>query len=632
MDAKPHGAEVNRHAPPRTDVLALIDEMERSVASLRAVHDELDGQRSSTASLADERDGLLENSLAAQARIAHLSCEREEFHAALERARTDIAALKQQLHDAASMNVQWEAECASRASLCSVAEQSLDLLREQYEKASSDASRAQAECESLRASFDSLVIAGGSADQVNASTQALLGEKEALVAEYEDRVASLRRDCEARSRELESAQTNLRLATERLAVLAKHTVEQARKIAELQGLLAAVRTTGIANATASNAWDAERTALTDAFDAERTALHEQMAAVNETQQVAGADTSELLVLRAELARRAEFLTHRKETLHKYRAALRTRKAEWGAREIEIARAVEKKINEVREEARSDAKRDADQRVHEAVTEMQRGGGVPSVTMEEFHRRVREEEERQERERLEMSESRRLLTESEHELVRRYSAARGGMVLALSCIGIAVCASTAWWLSGELAPKTETATVDLAVTSRSGDTNAREAADPSAIIKFIEQAPADPAFHAAVAARLQDRGFTPAQANAEADLLAEHLKVDASNGAFVHLMYAGDARARMVLDTATTTLVNDVNKAPERKQDFLRVSIAGLRQDSGHVVFSESRAMADPGRALRAASIFGGAFGLALLVGFGGWACARRMPKSMEAVD
>ena len=65
MDAKPHGAEVNRHAPPRTDVLALIDEMERSVASLRAVHDELDDQRSSTASLADERDGLLENSLAA---------------------------------------------------------------------------------------------------------------------------------------------------------------------------------------------------------------------------------------------------------------------------------------------------------------------------------------------------------------------------------------------------------------------------------------------------------------------------------------------------------------------------------------------------------------------------------------
>ncbi|MSR41053.1 MAG: hypothetical protein EXS10_04030 [Phycisphaerales bacterium] len=591
MDATPQSGEVKRSASARTDVLALIDEMERSVSTLRAVQDAMDDARSSTISLADERDALLESSLAAQARIAHLSCEREEFRSAMEIAR--------------------------------------------------------AECESLRASYDSLAIAGGASDEASASLQSILDQKETLlyemreslaraeanVADYESRVAGARRESETRMREAESAQTSLRLATERLGVLAKHTVEQARKIAELQGLLAAA---GTSSATTDNsARDAERASFEKKLAEAAEALRAERERAR-TSETGDADTSlamaELLALRGELALRAKFLEHRRETLRKYRVALRARRGEWSAREAEIGRAVERKINEVRDEARSDARRDADQRVREAVAEMQRGGGVPSVTMEEFQRRVREEEERQERDRLELSESRRLLSECEHELVRRYSAARGGTVLALSCIGIALCAWNAWWLSGELAPTTEIATVDLAVTSRSGDASVREEANPAPIIALLERAPADPAFHAAVGTRLQDRGFTPGEALAETKLFAEHFKIDASNGAFVHLMYTGDARARIVLDTATTTLVQEANKAPERKQDFLRVSIAGMRQDSGRVVFSEARAMPDPGRSLRAASIFGIGFGVAMCIGFGGWAFARRVPKTMDAMD
>ncbi len=654
MDALPQNGKLHRPASARTDVLALIDEMERSVSTLRAVQDALDCERSSAAALADERDGLLENSLAAQARIAHLSCEREEFRKALEESRGEVMSLKAAAVATASMNAQWEAECASRATICTAAEQALDSLRAECAQQQAIASQARAECESLRASYDSLAIAGGASDEASASLQSLLDQKEgmlrevraslasaeALASDLETRVATARRESEARSREAESAQGNLRLATERLAVLAKHTVEQARKIAELQGQLAAGRSGETASESA--AWDTERANFESRLvvaakelrdEREMNAQMRATAASNaHAGEVASPELAELAAMRRELARRAAFLEHRRETLRKYRAAVGARRAEWGAREAEIARAVERKINEVREEARVDAKRDAEQRVREAVAELQRGSGVPSVTMEEFQRRVREEEERQERERLEFSENRRLLAESEHELSRRYSVTHGTSVLALACIGIALCAWSAWWLSGELAPQREIASVDLAVSSRSGDMSAREEADPTPIVALLQRAPQDATFHATVATRLQDRGFTAGEALAEAKLFTERFKVDTSNGAFVHLTYVGDARARTVLDTATTTLVQEINKAPERKQDFLRVSIAGLRQDSGRVVFSEGRAMSDPGRSLRAASIFGIGFGIALCVGFGGWAVARRTPKTMESLD
>ncbi len=654
MDAVPQSGKLHRPAAARTDVLALIDEMERSVSTLRAVQDALDEERSSAATLADERDDLLEQSLAAQARIAHLGCEREEFRRAMEQAQSEVKSLKASAIDAASVNAQWEAECASRSALCSAAEQSLEALRAEFAQKQSEASQARAECDSLRASLDSLAIAGGASDEASASLQSLLDQREnslsevraslaaaeALATELETRVATAKRETESRARESETAQANLRLATDRLGVLAKHTVEQARKIAELQGQLAASNCSDAA--TDDSAWAAERTALEARIAAANDELRMQRevqaqweanaASSGQPSEAVAPAAQELAALRRDLERRAAFLDHRRETLRKYRAAVGARRAEWGARETEIARAVERKINEVREEARADAKRDAEQRVREAVAELQRGSGVPSVTMEEFQRRVREEEERQERERLELSENRRLLSESEHELSRRYSTTRGGTVLALSCVGIALCAWCAWWLSGELAPKTAIASLDLAVTSRSGDVNAREEADPAPILAFMQQAPKDPTFHSTVAARLQDRGFTNAEAIAEMKVLPERLKIDSSNGAFVHLTYVGDARSRMVLDTATTTLVQEVNKAPERKQDCLRVSIAGLRQDSGRVVFSEGRAMPDPDRTFRAAGIFGAGFAIALCLGFGGWAFARRAPKMMEALD
>lgn len=210
------------------------------------------------------------------------------------------------------------------------------------------------------------------------------------------------------------------------------------------------------------------------------------------------------------------------------------------------------------------------------------------------------------ERRELEDLRTILAASEQALARRAAGTRLVTTTALASAFLAVAAALSWHVAGAVAPPPALATVDLVVASRAPEAQ-RDAESPDAkpVADWLSAHLADERFVGVVAGRLGDLGRTAAESAALVDRLADRVTV-ASDGPHVRLALRGSGPEATVatLDAVATATVQESNRLPERRSDFLRIAIANAGQEVGRAVFAKSAPLPDPDRLGRAGIAFG----------------------------
>jgi|GEM_PF-1467250 len=266
-----------------------------------------------------------------------------------------------------------------------------------------------------------------------------------------------------------------------------------------------------------------------------------------------------------------------------------------------------------------------------------------------------------RERQEILDLRVMLHASEESVARRAVGNRFLTLATLCSAMLGLATLCAWHVSGAVVSAPVLATVDLEVSSRMqenrfefknepkadtgapaaegtvGPNPAGDAAAPAEaaalaapIATLIQERISDPVWAGLVSARLAERGRTRAESDALVQDLAKRVAVSAEGGS-VHLSLRGEGElaTRTTLDAIAMTAVNEANRDPARRADYLRVGIANAKQEVGRTVFSVADTLPDPQRWGRAGAILGMTTLVAIgLVGIA-MALSRRPQKPAE---